>query len=248
MDRLAAALSHRVSWLWAPLALAPLMYGSYRLDADFFDTWMRPETGFIENATFVWYFLAGLLGVSILRRRRRLPNTWVRAYFTCFTLGCFVVAFEEISWGQTWFGWETPEAVAAVNDQGEIGLHNTSHWLNRVPRNALGGFVIALGLVWVGARRLAGSELPGESDWRHWIYPGTTLVPVALIMAVSRSPWYVEGWLDLDYLFIPGFGKYTEIQEFYLGAFMLLYGGVVLRRLAAPAPDSGRREAVARTA
>lgn len=232
MDRLAAALARPAAWLWTPLLVAPFMYGSYRVSPEFFDAYMRPETGFIENATFVWYLLAGALGVAILRRRQRLPSAWLRAYFACFTLGCLLVAGEEISWGQTWFGWETPEAIAAVNDQGEIGLHNTSHWLNRVPRTALGIFVIAIGLLWVVAGQLRGARYDDVSDWRHWVYPGLSALPVAVLMAVSRWPWYVERWLDIDYLFIPGFGKYTEIQEFYLGAFMLFYGATVLRRSA----------------
>lgn len=232
MDRLAAALSRPLVWLWTPLLSAPLMYGSYRVSPGFFDTWMRPETGFIENATFVWYLLAGLLGIATLRRRARLPGRWVRAWFACFAAGCLVVAAEEISWGQTWFGWQTPAAFAAWNDQGETSLHNTSQWLNRVPRNVLAGFAILLGGVWTLGCRLAGTRFRDVSDWRHWIHPGVTVVPVTLLVATSRWPWYLERWLGLDYLFVPDFGKYTEIQEFYLGAFVLLYGGAVLRRSA----------------
>ena len=233
MQRVAAALSHPAAWLWTPLALTPVLYGSYRLDADFFDVWLRPETGFIESATFVFYLLAALFGAAILRRRDRLPNGWTRVWFACFTLGCLLVAGEEISWGQVWFGWETPAAIAAINDQGEIGLHNTTPWLNRVPRNVLGVCVILFGGVWVGLCAMRGTGFRRRSDWRHWIYPGVTVFPVVLLIAVSRWPWYVERWLDLDYLLIPEFGKYTEIQELYLGAFMLLYGAVVLRRAGA---------------
>ena len=30
----------------------------------------------------------------------------------------------------TWFGWETPEYIARINDQGETSLHNMSSWLD----------------------------------------------------------------------------------------------------------------------
>jgi hypothetical protein len=46
--------------------------------------------------------------------------------FLLLAIGAFLVAGEEISWGQRIFGVETPEELEALNRQGEIGAHNIS--------------------------------------------------------------------------------------------------------------------------
>ncbi len=44
--------------------------------------------------------------------------------FGVLALGSFVVAGEEISWGQRLLGLTTPSALAGVNHQGELNIHN----------------------------------------------------------------------------------------------------------------------------
>lgn len=236
--RFALLLSHRTAWLAAPLALTVFCYGSYRVDPVFFDAYMRPETGFIENATSLWFLLAFLLGVAIRRRRAALPARWVRTYFLLITLGCLFVSGEELSWGQHWFGWETPEPIAAINEQEEMNIHNAHELLlNRGPRTLLGIFAIAMGVGWVARNLLMGVSHGDRNDWRYWLYPGVTVLPVALLVMVSRWPYYIERLLGLEYLLIFDFGKYTEMLEFQLGAFMLLYTATVLRRAAGAEPQ-----------
>ncbi len=55
------------------------------------------------------------------------------AYLWAAGLVLFVFGMEEISWGQTWLGWETPPALAEINDQEETNLHNIfNEWLQIV--------------------------------------------------------------------------------------------------------------------
>ena len=41
-----------------------------------------------------------------------------------FAALAFLVAMEEVSWGQTLFSWSTPEALQELNIQSETNLHN----------------------------------------------------------------------------------------------------------------------------
>lgn len=103
--------------------------------------WMFPETwtyiikedSVVEYLTMMAYALASLLSfftAAFLMRRR---STWkkntllygtVVAALLLLGLGCFLIAGEEISWGQRLLGIETPEHLAERNTQGELNLHN----------------------------------------------------------------------------------------------------------------------------
>jgi len=49
---------------------------------------------------------------------------WAVCFFWIFALLCFVVAMEEIAWGQQFIGYETPDFIKPINVQGEVTLHN----------------------------------------------------------------------------------------------------------------------------
>ena len=52
---------------------------------------------------------------------------WRRIAYGCLTVLLFVACGEELSWGQHWLGFETPEAIKELNAQDEVNLHNL--WL-----------------------------------------------------------------------------------------------------------------------
>lgn len=55
----------------------------------------------------------------------RAKNVGPRVWLAGFSLMCFLALGEEASWGQHYLGYETPDALAAVNVQNEMNLHNT---------------------------------------------------------------------------------------------------------------------------
>jgi len=80
------------------------------------------ERGITENLTaFALLCTAVLTAVSIVRwknwSRLLIPAALFAAMF-------FLAAGEEASWGQHWLEFETPEALAKINAQGEMNLHN----------------------------------------------------------------------------------------------------------------------------
>ena len=83
------------------------------------------EDNVVEMLTFVALAAACALAVRLTRdlRRQGQPR-WIWVFFALFALGLFVVAMEEISWGQWLFFWKTPEGWKELNRQGETNLHN----------------------------------------------------------------------------------------------------------------------------
>lgn len=80
------------------------------------------ESGPFENATVVALFLLGLWCVTTGRRRGR--SRWWRTGLPVFGLLAIAAGLEEMSWGQHFLGFSTPEFLAGRNIQNESNLHN----------------------------------------------------------------------------------------------------------------------------
>src|SRR4029453_13243110 len=144
-------------------------------------------------------------------------------------VGAFFVAGEEISWGQRLLGIATPEAVAEVNIQQELTLHNT-YLLTPVFSFAqlFIGFLPAL-----PPRAPWQPLLPTRWDaWRRAFVPGPALASWFLL---------IGAWRLYRYAFMaPGtpawIGELSEIPE------LALYAGLALfaldqRRYVRVAPE-----------
>jgi hypothetical protein len=91
------------------------------------------EFGILENLTVILLVPTALLGAAMLwtltRRRdpEDRPRRWLRLGLAlAFAVGATYFAGEEISWGQHFLGFGTPESYVAWNYQGETNLHNSS--------------------------------------------------------------------------------------------------------------------------
>ena len=88
---------------------------------------MAEEDGILEWAGFGSVFLASLAGLYIVieaRRERLRRVVWLGLAFLFF-----LMAGEEISWGQRIFGFATPETLETVNVQKEFNFHNIGGFL-----------------------------------------------------------------------------------------------------------------------
>ena len=91
------------------------------------ETWNQSsvikELGLWENVTAVSFFVSGVILVarSVPRLFGANNSMWVP-----FLVGvvCLVVTAEEISFGQHFLGFTTPESVRSLNSQGETNVHN----------------------------------------------------------------------------------------------------------------------------
>jgi hypothetical protein len=101
--------------LWAVLATR------FSDDATILERWTA-EGGLFENATVAALF-ALATGCWLAGWRCAIGS---KQRLALFVIGAIILAgaMEEMSWGQRLLGFETPEALNRLNDQGEFNLHN----------------------------------------------------------------------------------------------------------------------------
>lgn len=91
------------------------------------------ESGVVETFQAGAMLIAGLLLLKLAFAdyyRSRNPLSFVGVMLG---LALCLAAGEEVSWGQHWLGFATPEALAEVNVQGEFNFHNIgSYWMNHL--------------------------------------------------------------------------------------------------------------------
>ena len=87
--------------------------------------WMVLENRPVELLTFFSLFAAGIMGWKLAYKAKdNTQGAFTTGFYMIFSIGLLFVAMEEISWGQWFFGFETPAAVEAINKQKELNLHN----------------------------------------------------------------------------------------------------------------------------
>lgn len=213
-------------WLGIPIAAALFIVGSYAIDADWNGRWMTGESGILETAQFVFMVIGLAIAVQLLFspfvRRRPL----VLAVSAVAALACLFIGGEEVSWGQHIFFWQEPSLVTAVNEQGELSLHNMNKGFERGPRTLLEIGVFAGGLV----VPLLCAYAPWLRQSRVALFlPAAALLPTALFASLFK----LAGLLgEHDAM---GFGvaaRPSEAVELYLYFFIMAYLIVFERRIA----------------
>ena len=168
---------NKLVWLVLPIAVAIIPYAA-RLVGPHTDKLIYSEFGVIENLTVFFLFVAIISTVLFLitnRTKFKILSLWMGV----FLLGAIYYAGEEISWGQHFFGWGTPEPWTEINDQHETNLHNTHAIFDQIPRTMLllgaviGGVLIPL------YRRFKHHVLD-ENSLFDWILPTIVCLPAGL--------------------------------------------------------------------
>jgi len=171
--------------------------------------YLLTKEGPLEMLTFVLELLAaGFLAVAVFKKRTQLRTTTQRFVWCCYALCAallFIVGMEEISWGQTFFHFQTPESWAAVNHQHETTLHNlvSREALTSSARYIAAAFGAgALLLTWLAYRPWGG--------WLRAIAPSPSLLPLAMCATVG------------------GVFIHAEVVEFLVAVFFAFYAHNVL--------------------
>lgn len=181
------------------------------------------EDSYIESFTALFAFVAGLAWIYAIRKARN-EGIFLKGFEYAIPVTLVVVmvvlAGEEVSWGQRFFGIETPEYLAAVNKQKEINLHNVNFKLTDGPLNIIILSYIAT-LSWGIVCPLLQRYSNGINRL-FWFFrapvPPISCIPFFVIAPVFR------------YAYFPGYGNFArEGMELLFGiAFILvaLYAAV----------------------
>lgn len=212
-------------WLGIPVLVAVFVIGAWLIAPQWYLAWVIPEGyGILELSHFIVPLIGLSLAVRLLfdpfvRRRPLVLGVAILA-----GISCLYIAGEEVSWGQHFFHWTTPEYWAEINRQQETNLHNTYGIFEKWPRAILeigvvfGGLVIPLAAAFdprVYANRLS------------LFLPAAALMPTAIgamafkLLGIGIEKGYVGQLLR----------RPSETVEIYLYFFILAYLIVYARRL-----------------
>ena len=183
--------------------------------------WVESESGLIENGTALILIPATIFAaVLALRLYRRLGAPYL-VWFASVALVCFGFAGEEISWGQHWLGWSSPEYFAEYNRQGETNLHNLNIHFGRVVKSILTLAIIVGGLIVPLRQRGRAPQNSGTARFLDIVTPTFVCVPAAAFVLGVRLVERFKTWFDLDWGIIAV--NLKESQELYIALFLLIY-------------------------
>jgi hypothetical protein len=85
---------------------------------------VNDEMGTVENIGTFFFFVAGVVGVTLFfRSKGRAPTVW-RFFYLLYGLGALFIAAEEVSYGQHILNFNSPEYFKQYSKQKEVNLHN----------------------------------------------------------------------------------------------------------------------------
>ena len=212
--------------LWAvfpPLMLLILFVLAY-VDPEFFQLMMAKddEGGIVEHATVVVLLPGIAAGFAVFfYHRKNLPHSLLGWWILMWSLACIFFAGEEISWGQWFFQWKSPEVFKQLNSQQETNLHNMTPWLFQKPQALVEIWIVLGGLVLPLWRRYKQNiwVLP-DDRWTYWAWPTYVCMPAAAFALVLRffKPFFKA--VPMPHLERLGSG---ELREYYIALFLCLY-------------------------
>ena len=174
---------------------------------------MADENYPVELLTFALLIAGGVYGLRLAMKARRegLAKLWV-AFYAMFAVLLLLIGFEEVSWGQWFFHFETPESIARINTQQEFTLHNLK---------GLGGNTVWLRLAF-GVGGLVGMAL-----WRAPAF-GAVAVPTILwawflLITVFSLGDLVTDFIGAETPVAALFEVMSEVVELLIAAVACLY-------------------------
>tara|TARA_B100002051_G_C16523282_1_gene528862 strand:- start:21 stop:788 length:768 start_codon:yes stop_codon:yes gene_type:complete len=91
------------------------------------------ENGFVENLQSIFLILSIFF---LIKARKSYKTNKIINYFLIIHIICLIYYLgEEISWGQHFFNWKSPDFFDSINNQKETNLHNISNIFDQLPRS-----------------------------------------------------------------------------------------------------------------
>jgi hypothetical protein len=213
-------------WLfWLPL-IATLVIFALQLNRDIF-RFLLQEDGPAEWLSAIAFILTGLVSFRIAIGRFKAGHAWQAWLFIAVAVVMIFAGGEEISWGQRIFGWETPQELIDVNDQGETNLHNIGIVLQLTN---LAMFLTGLygTIAYVANRNLRFARRWDQGDYLFVppFFLATYFFPI-LIFRIARMTVFTESNFTLNRL--------GEWAEMVVAVGILLFFWLAFLRVTSPA-------------
>ena len=217
-------------WLWLMCVPFVVHLGIGYLDTNrvFFDRWIESELGLIENLTVFVLLPAAVMLLYTSANYWRHSKGLLAVWFLLAALVCIGFGGEEASWGQHWFGWESPEYFESNNRQGETNFHNFDIQIGRTVKAILTLAIIIGGLVLPLLRN--GRMQHQANHFLDHVVGTKSCVPVAFWVFFVRLIERFKTWFDLEWSILAV--NLKELQELYIALFLFIYAWAAMKRAA----------------
>jgi len=213
-------------WLALPILMALVIIGIAQIAPVWYQNYMHPEGyGVLELLHFFVPIGALIIALNLLSNQLVREHRLLTVFIALAALACFYIAGEEMSWGQHFFHWQTPEYWSELNRQDETNLHNTYAIFDKTPRLILEIGILVGGII-LPLLALKNSEIT-EIDWAVF-FPPITIMPVALTAAFFKLTAFSNSELGISGL-VP---RPSEVTETFLYLFLLYYMIMFARRVS----------------
>ena len=91
------------------------------------------ENGLIENIQVLLLFCSIVILIRCYNSVE--SENFLKAFLILKVIALMYYLGEEISWGQNFLKWDTPEIFNSLNNQNETNLHTISNLLDQLPRS-----------------------------------------------------------------------------------------------------------------
>jgi hypothetical protein len=195
------------------------------------------EDHVIEWLQFVAILAAAGIFALAAWRVRKAGRRGLTILFVLVAAGAFVVAGEEISWGQRILGLETPEALKDINHQGEANIHNimSVQRVFNLGELLVGLYGFAVPLIW--ATHAVRDRLRLDRLRLDRLRLDPLLIPPLCLGVLFFLPFAYRAFRAL---FLPEAGEriteFGELPELTLYLGILIVGLVIVRALGRQVP------------
>ena len=182
------------------------------------DLFIWSENGLIETLQIIILFITLLILIK-LYLNKNFKSKLINVFLVIKIIGITYIFFEEISWGQHFIDFKTPELFLdkssfLSNKQEEFNLHNTSNLFNELPRSLI--------LIWCSLSILIYRSINSLkfSKFEIVIEPNKNLLILSYLILTLSVPDLIVNKLELidnSKLFIfnnDGFERYNLYQLF----------------------------------
>ncbi len=161
------------------------------------------ENGIIETLQVFLLFFSIFNFIYILRKIKDAKLIlFIKFFIYIYVLGLIYFFFEEISWGQHIFGWESGSFFKLHNSQNETNIHNISNMFNQLPRNIL--------VVWCSTSFILIKIFPKKNlkffFLKNFIIPSQKLKNISILLLFFFIPDFFIDIMGLH----PGHDEYAK--------------------------------------
>lgn len=227
-------------WCWIVPTVVCVLYGLslwvptiLPIEKEARDRWLifyNSEFGPVENISWMVYAVIGVMGLIMAARLKKaqpdIPVIW-RIWFRLFAIGAILMGLEEISYGQHFIGFTSPDWFETASKQQEVNLHNLygdkpARILRRLIEVGMPIFGIAIPLACMAVR-----EAWTKPRFGFYIFPRLEMVMWTLLAALVTPVRKLSGLTS-----VPQWrGSLSEFQEMLWACALLIYLCVMWQRL-----------------